>query len=138
MAFTKNPKPPGERFMEKVSFAPSGCWPWTGYIDEKGYGIFGVRSDDLCKAHRYSYELHVGKIPEGKQLDHKCRVRHCVNPEHLEPVTNRENVIRGNAARPKRQACKAGHKFTEENTYIHPKRGTRHCKACQRIRSSRS
>lgn len=113
----------------------SGCWLWTAYVDRKGYGVFGINQRTLVKAHRYSYELHVGPIPEGLQLDHLCRVRHCVNPAHLEPVTNQENVIRGNAARPKLTHCKHGHEFTPENTYLHPKRGKRHCKACASIRS---
>ncbi len=136
MAFTHKPKPANERFLEKVSVDKSGCWPWTGYIDQKGYGVFGVSSREIYKAHRYSYWLHVGDVPKGKQLDHLCRVRHCVNPSHLEPVTNRENVIRGNAARPKQAACKKGHAFTDTNTYVYPKRGTRHCKECQRKRSA--
>lgn len=115
----------------------TGCWLWTGYVDPKGYGVIGVGNRRLMKAHRYSYERFKEAIPAGMQLDHLCRVRHCVNPEHLEPVTNRENVVRGNAARPKATHCKHGHEFTTGNTYFHPKRGTRHCRACQNQRSAR-
>lgn len=131
MARTGRPvTPTNARFLEKVS-QTDGCWTWGGYVDPKGYGVFGINSRQLVKAHRFSYELHVGPIPEGMQLDHLCRVRHCVNPAHLEPVTNRENVIRGNAARPQRQACQRGHPFDEQNTYIDHK-GRRQCRACRR------
>ena len=130
MAFTKNPTPAHERFDAKVKIDESGCWLWTGYIDQKGYGVFGVSAKELWKAHRYSYTQHVWEIPAGIQLDHLCRVRHCVNPSHLEPVTNQENTIRGNAARPKADRCRRGHRFDEANTYICP-RGKRECKTCR-------
>ncbi|MAX33707.1 MAG: hypothetical protein CME72_11665 [Halomonadaceae bacterium] len=131
MAFTHNPKPADERFLEKVSVDESGCWLWNGYVDRKGYGVFGVSSKETHKAHRYSYRLHVGEVPEGKQLDHLCRVRHCVNPDHLEPVTNRENTIRGVKARPRATHCRRGHEFTQDNTYYHPKTGRRECRECR-------
>lgn len=122
--------PPDQRFLKKVAKEEGGCWEWTAYIDHKGYGVFGIDSRTLVKAHRYSYELHAGPIPEGMQLDHLCRVRHCVNPAHLEPVTPRENVVRGNAARPQITHCKHGHEFSERNTYINPK-GNRECRKCR-------
>ncbi|WP_084340476.1 HNH endonuclease signature motif containing protein [Ectopseudomonas oleovorans] len=129
MAFTKTPADPNDRFDEKVKVDDSGCWLWTGHIDHKGYGVFGVTSKQLWKAHRYSYARHVGPIPEGMQLDHLCRVRHCVNPKHLEPVTNQENTVRGNAAREKATHCKRGHAF-EGNAYMNPK-GRRECRTCR-------
>lgn len=137
MAFTHNPKHPDKRFMEKVSVDESGCWLWTAYIDQKGYGVFGVTRRDLYKAHRYSYQMHIGEIPEGKQLDHLCRVRHCVNPAHLEPVTNQENVIRGVNARPAKTHCKSGHELTDDNTYYHPKKGWRDCIKCRKAAKQR-
>lgn len=120
------------RFIAKVSVSETGCWLWNGYVDKKGYGVFGVGNRKLSKAHRYSYERFIGKVPDGLFLDHLCRVRNCVNPHHLEPVTNQENVIRGFFARGPRKNCKKGHPFTEENTYINPRR-VMCCKTCQKV-----
>jgi len=124
-------EPTGLRFMRKTKLSKTGCWLWCGYKDGKGYGVFGKDPGKPIKAHRFSYENFKGKIPEGLQLDHVCRVRCCVNPSHLEPVTNRENVIRGIAARPAQTHCRSGgHELTRENTYINP-RGHRECRICR-------
>jgi hypothetical protein len=83
-------------------------------------------------AHRLFYEQLVGPIPDGLQLDHLCRVRHCVNPDHLEPVTQTANVLRGigpTAVNAGKTHCVHGHPFTPDNTYIN-KQGNRHCRAC--------
>ena len=122
-----------ERFWEKVEPCPtSGCWHWTAAKDQDGYGMFrwdgGAR-----RAHRVSYTELVGPIPEGLQIDHLCRNRGCVNPAHLEPVTNRENVLRGenfSAKNAVKTHCDNGHEFDEGNTYI--RRGKRQCRACNR------
>lgn len=84
------------RFWAKVDTTdPSGCWLWTGAVDpQTGYGRMYVEPSTLG-AHRVAYLLLVGDIPEGQQLDHLCRVRRCVRPDHLEPVTQRENLLRG-------------------------------------------
>jgi hypothetical protein len=123
-----------ERFMEKVEKTEDGCWLWLASLDARGYGQFRrPEPPHIAKAHRVSYELHVGPIPEGLTLDHLCRVRHCVNPDHLEPVTNRENILRGESftAQQARQThCVRGHEFTPENTHVW--RGHRGCRACDR------
>ncbi len=88
---------PGERFWAKVDRSGE-CWLWTGNVYRDGYGQFYVERRQV-RAHRWAYESEVGPIPEGLVLDHLCRVRLCVRPSHLEPVTNRENLLRGIAAR---------------------------------------
>lgn len=75
------------------------CWLWTGTIALNGYGLIYRQGGPLVGAHRLAYEVHVGPIPKGYELDHLCRVRRCVNPAHLEPVTHSENVRRGFEAR---------------------------------------
>lgn len=126
------------RLLARVDKTDS-CWLWTGTITRAGYGS-GVRGspDRTTLAHRLMYEELVGPIPEGLELDHLCRVTHCVNPEHLEPVTHAENVRRGIAGEVRRIAaraithCKWGHEFNAENTYIAPKTGARACRICRR------
>lgn len=86
-----------ERFWVKVE-KTSSCWIWTGSRNGRGYGLFGASSGGApVRAHRFSYELRFGPIPEGMQLDHLCEVKACVNPDHLEPVTNEENSRRARA-----------------------------------------
>lgn len=88
--------------MKGYTVQPSGCWEWDGKLHPDGYATVKVRIDGEPKtmmAHRWVYEREVGPIPDGMQLDHLCRNRGCVNPQHLEPVTNFENALRGDAAR---------------------------------------
>lgn len=89
---------PEDRFWAKVDKCRDGCWVWTAKGTPAGYGQFRVDGVDVY-AHRFSYELHVGPIPDGLQIDHLCRVTSCVNPAHLEPVTGAENLRRGREAR---------------------------------------
>jgi hypothetical protein len=130
-----------ERFRSRFSVDAGGCWLWTGYTTQ-GYGrvYFGSRMSVMRSemAHRVIYEHVVGPIPPGITLDHLCRVRSCVNPAHLEPVTNVENVMRGNgigALNARKTRCKRGHEFTPENTRVRP--GKRDCIACERSKVAR-
>lgn len=130
-----------DRFMAKVrpSDDPDACWEWAAYRKADGYGMFRLDGQSRL-AHRVAYELFVGPVPDGLQLDHKCRNRGCVNPAHLEPVTSRENTMRGDsdsAAKARATHCVNGHEFTPENTYVWPRDGTRHCRTCKRARDLR-
>lgn len=111
------------------------CWVWTSSCRKDGYGQITFQQRHYA-AHRLTYELMVGPIPQDKQLDHLCRIRRCVNPDHLQPVTQRENILRGAspAARHAQvKACPKGHPYTAENTYRKPS-GKRECRECGRQR----
>lgn len=120
-----------ERFWSKVDKA-GDCWLWTAACNSEDYGHFWFDRRQH-QAHRVAYELLVGPIPDGLQIDHLCRTPRCVNPAHLEPVTSRENTLRGRspfALKAAQTHCKRGHEFTPENTEV-PNRGKRGCKACR-------
>ena len=105
------------------------CWLWQGARDSKGYGHFGLGGRTL-RVHRFVYELVHGAVPDGHDLDHLCRVRHCANPAHLEPVTRRENLRRGHtfvAANLAKSHCpRCGGAYT-----VRPS-GARRCEPCYR------
>ncbi len=124
-------RPALERFEKLMTPEPmSGCWIWLGGIDGNGYGHFLREEGRLTLAHRWSYEYFIGPIPAGLQIDHLCRVRPCVNPRHLEPVTPLINTRRGGPAT--KTHCRRGHEFTKDNTaYYRP--GRRTCRECTRI-----
>lgn len=124
-----------DRLIEKIDFSDD-CWCWTGAISG-GYGTIGSggKHGKVLKAHRAAYELAVGPIAPGLTLDHLCRNTRCVNPDHLEPVTHAENVLRGvgpTAVNAAATHCSLGHELTEANTYVYPGRGARECRICRR------
>lgn len=127
-----------DRFHRKYQPDHTGCWLWTGStFTGTGYGIFNVKMADgvwrPTVAHRVSYRLAKGEIPDGYQIDHLCRVRHCVNPDHLEAVTPWANVMRSAApifAQTGRCYCPKGHPYDAANTRV--RRGKRECIACIR------
>lgn len=118
-----------ERFWSKVKKTKS-CWNWIGAKDSDGYGQFKHKKQ--FKAHRFAYELIKGKISKGLQIDHLCRNRKCVNPDHLEAVTPLENQLRGISKNRNKTHCKQGHPFDVINTYFR-KNGRRQCRMCGRI-----
>lgn len=122
-----------ERFWSKVEKTAT-CWLWLAARDGKGYGAAYVGGRQV-RAHRFAYELLVGPIPEGLVLDHVkargCQHRHCVNPDHLEAVTNRENLMRGEgitAIAARKTHCPQGHPYD----YVDPKSRKRKCRTCRR------
>lgn len=127
------------RFPIGYVIQESGCWDWVGTIQALGYGhvkVVGQRR--RIYSHRYIYEEMVGPVPAGLTLDHLCHNRRCVNPAHLEPVSQRENILRGGgptAANARKTHCKNGHEFTPENT--HTRKTGRACRACLRDRRHR-
>lgn len=143
-----------ERFWSKVdrSAGSDSCWPWLAGLNNMGYGKFSIGSGSrrMVYTHRYAYELTVGTIPPGFTLDHLCHTndptcaggvtcphRRCVNPAHLEPVTNRENQLRGNGVggrNARKTHCARGHEYTPENTYMRPDGGGRQCRTCASLR----
>ena len=123
-------------FFESIKI--NNCWEWQGYKTKKGYGRIRWRADNnkrnCIAAHRLSYEIHKGNIPEGLTIDHLCRNRLCVNPDHLEAVTNKENILRGAgvcAENLRKTHCKRGHEYKKETVYL-SKKG-RCCKICRRV-----
>lgn len=121
-----------DRILGHVSQDPeTSCWIWEGYVNVDGYGRVGGTG-----AHRRSYQAFVAPIPAGLHLDHLCRVRDCVNPDHLEPVTAQENILRSPIApaalNAEKTHCGSGHEFTPENTYVY--RRHRRCMICTKAR----
>lgn len=106
------------------------CWVWIGHIAKNGYGRYGSRL-----AHKLVY----GNIPSNKQLDHLCRNRSCVNPKHLEVVSQKINILRGVGAAAnnhRKSSCKHGHAFSNENTYV-DRQGHRNCRTCDRLKKAK-
>ncbi len=128
-----------ERFLEKIHledpiFPENGCMLWTGHVNPNGYGIFRD-GNRRTTAHRWAYEFFNGPLAEGLEPDHLCRVRNCVNPNHLEAVTRTVNLGRGEHHYRDRTHCPRGHEYTAENTSMRADGGKRRCKSCERLRS---
>lgn len=125
-----------DRYIPQDRGYTTPCWIWQGPLTT-GYSRFSVEGR-LVLGHRWFYERANGAIPAGLVLDHLCRQRACVNPDHLEPVTARENILRGEgmgARFARRTHCAAGHPFTEDNTYVlraGQRAGSRVCRTCKR------
>jgi hypothetical protein len=148
-----------ERLLGMVSMEPNtGCWLWLGSVAKTGYARFGMGHGRPMLAHRISYMIHFGSIPDDLELDHKCHTRCCVNPLHLEPVTHLENVRRGIAINGKNRGrvggyngaaefqkskthCPKGHAYDESNTRL-TQDGSYHqqrvCRACDRARGGKA
>lgn len=149
--YIRKRKPAIERFIDKIAVQPNGCWLWSGCLVD-GYGRLRVDGNYIL-AHRFSYEYHVGLIPAELILDHQCHNkdltclggssclhRRCVNPEHLEPATRRDNTNRGRTItvaglfNKAKTHCPSGHEYTTENTAIY--KGMRFCRECGRAQKS--
>ena len=125
------------RFLKYVvKNKETGCWEWTGSIMSAGYGQFSTGRLRNNRAHRWFYIQMRGTIPGNAYLDHLCRNKICVNPDHLEPASAQTNVLRGispPAVNAKKQTCKRGHTLTPANTWK-SKQGYRQCRICMAIR----
>lgn len=122
-----------DRFWSKVE-KTDGCWVWRGTLTKTGHGHFWLEGR-MVRAHRLSYTMLVGEIPNGLSLDHLCRDKLCVNPAHLEAVPQIENVLRGagpTAENAKKEVCKNGHPLSGRNLKLKPQNGRphRYCREC--------
>lgn len=117
-----------DRILSKVQVDPeSGCWIWTAAKNPHGYGVINV-GGKTQKAHRVAYQEFIGPIPDESELDHLCRRRPCVNPEHLDPVDHQTNMSRGHFG--SLTHCPAGHEYAGDNLYLPPS-GGRECRICR-------
>lgn len=124
------------RISSKIEEDANGCWLWTGCDTGNGYGTIRTGGGGQTVAHRVVWQLCRGVVASHLQIDHLCKVRRCVNPEHLEPVTARENNVRANNLTVRwgsRTHCERGHEFTPGNTYVRQGRW-RSCRECELTR----
>jgi HNH endonuclease len=136
-------RPPGkpagnilDRLADKM-LVGDGCWEWTSYKDRNGYGRVYAFKKPGNLAHRIVYELLAGPIPAGLTLDHECKNRGCVRPDHLKPMPLVDNVRRGVTANSLKTHCPRGHPYEGENLYVNSK-GRRECRACWRVKRLRA
>jgi hypothetical protein len=120
----------------------NSCWNWTASCDSKGYGQYAIgtykpNSRRNARAHQVSYALTIGEVPENMVIDHLCRNRTCVNPAHMEVVTNKDNILRGVSPSSKhaiKTHCPYGHPYNDSNTRLNA--GSRVCRTCHRQREA--
>lgn len=120
---------PMEKFINAIRVLPNSCWQWQNSLATFGYGKFWIGNTQFM-AHRFAWWVFRGAIPKGLQIDHLCRNRGCVNPDHMEPVTIKENVLRGvgtSAINKRKTHCKNGHAYDR----ISPS-NRRYCSICKR------
>jgi len=125
-----------QQFWDKVD-KTSSCWNYTAYRNELGYGKYTAERNTMY-AHRFSYMITKGDIPQDMTLDHLCKNPSCVNPEHLEIVTMKENCLRGDSPpsiNSRKTHCPIGHPLIGDNLYLHPKENTRECRICRDARN---
>jgi hypothetical protein len=114
----------------------NGCHVWQGACNKRGYGQIKIKGKQVG-VHIVAYEFHVGPVPDGLTIDHTCENHPCINPEHLEPVTMRVNILRASTTlagiNARKTHCPHGHRYSPKNTYV-SKDGRRYCRQCQRVR----
>ena len=129
-----------DHFWSRVIKQDDGCWIWTGATEATGYGCFSSPSAGrVIRAHRYAYENQIGPIPAGLVIDHLCSVRNCVNPNHLEAVTDEENRRRGlrhGILNGRITHCPQGHEYTPENSARRANRKGIECRTCKRAQDT--
>ena len=127
------------RLTHRITEDPvTGCWLWRGAAGKNGYGRMSIGGNVVRFAHRIAYELYRGPIPPTKELDHLCRNHGCVNPWHLQPVTRRENLLRGDTFASRHAAttaCPKGHPYDEVNT-LRDALNRRFCRTCRKARAA--
>ena len=132
-------KPIIDRFWSKVAISEIGCWEWQGCQTSAGYGQLSQnRQSHALYAHRFAYEyFNNTSIPKDLEVDHLCRNRNCVNPDHLELVSHQENILRGIgiiAMNARKTHCPQGHPYDKKNTYFRPSHPNyRECRQCHKI-----
>jgi hypothetical protein len=135
------PKTPAwQRVLRRCVEDSNGCWTWTGATRPDGYFQMAEMDGTQPPGHRVVYEYFRGEIPEGLVLDHLCYVRNCVNPWHLEPVTQYVNVHRSDspwAVNARKTHCNSGHELAGDNLYLMPNTGYRACRECRRAAERR-
>lgn len=122
-----------ERALSNVEKNDKGCWLWKGSLTVRGkYAQMNIRGR-VVRVHRWLYQKLKKKVSRRLDLDHTCRVRHCINPEHLEPVTRKVNLARGVGGKPWSR-CAQGHDVLGDNVYTRPGSGRKECFTCKRAR----
>lgn len=127
-----------EYLWDRVHIPETPCWVWRGYIRDHGYGVWGKNTPGTREAHRRSYELLVGPIPEGMEVHHKCFNRSCVNPEHLELLSHLENCRQSRSVgeeNRRKTHCKHGHPFDDENTLLRVGPSGQRWRVCKKCRA---